>query len=210
MADTRLLNIATALRHLRQTDPRMVALIERHGSPSLRRTRNSFRSLVKAIIFQQLSGRAAANIYQRFVNLFPGWSFPKPADVLAVPVSRLRGAGLSSNKAAYIHNLAMKYVDGFVQPRRFGQKSDEEIIQLLTQIKGIGTWTVHMFLIFGLNRPDVLPVGDLGLQKGFQRFFRLRAVPSPEIMQRLAEPSKPYRTIASWYLWRVADTRMPD
>ena len=210
MADTQLLNIAIALRHLRQTDPRMAALIKQHGQPPLRRTGNSFRSLVRAVIFQQLSGRAASSIYRRFVNLFPGGGFPKPADVLAVPVSSLRSAGISSNKAGYIHNLATKYVDGSIQPRRFGDMSDEAIVQLLTQIKGIGTWTVQMFLIFGLNRPDVLPVGDLGLQKGFQRFFGLRDVPSPEIMSRLAEPWRPFRTIASWYLWRVADTGLPS
>jgi len=184
--------MSAALRHLRRAHPELRGLISQHGPPDLRRTRDALESLTRAIVYQQLSGKAAATIYGRFRALYPesGGRFPEPAAIAATPVAALRAAGLSSGKAA-------------IDARRFGRMTDGDIIELLTQVKGIGEWTAHMFLIFGLNRPDVLPVGDLGVRRGMQTFFRLRGLPAPARMERLAAPWKPYRSIGSWYMWRV-------
>lgn len=200
--------MTAALRHLRRIDPRLAALIEQHGPPRLRRTRNTFQSLAEAIIYQQLSGKAAGTILGRFVALYPKRRIPRPADVLATPLTQLRGVGLSGQKAAYLHDLAAKYTDGTLQPRRFSRMSDEEIAEALIQVKGIGQWSVDMFLIFALNRPDVLPVGDLGVRKGFQRFFQLPALPAPDEMRLLAESWRPYRSVGTWYMWRVVEAGM--
>jgi DNA-3-methyladenine glycosylase II len=165
--------------------------------------------LARAIIYQQLSGRAAANIYRRFVGLFPGRSFPRPEDLRAMPFEQLRGAGLSRQKATYIADLAESFADGRVRPRCFSNMSDEEISRDLMRIKGIGQWTADMFLIFHLHRPDVLPLGDLSVQKGMRILFRVKKIPDSETMLRLAEPWRPFRSSGSWYLWRVAETEIP-
>lgn len=198
------LNLPQALRRLRR-DPRLAPLIARYGPPAFRPARNSFRALVESIIYQQISGRAADAIFNRFLDLFPGRRFPAPSQLLAVPLPRLRAAGLSIQKARYLHDLAAKFGDGTIQPRRFRWMTDAEISAHLIQVKGIGQWTADMFLMFALNRPDVLPVGDLGIRNGFKKLFRLRKEPSVEKMQALAEPWRPYRTVASWYLWRVLE-----
>lgn len=184
----------------------MGELIARHGKPALSRTRNSFQSLARAIVYQQLSGKAAGTIYGRFLDLFPTRRFPTPAALAAVPFERLRGAGLSRAKAAYLLDLAAKFDDGTIRPRRFSSMTNDELSASLTRIKGVGQWSVDMFLMFGLNRPDVLPVGDLGIRKGMQVHFGLRALPEPARMERLARPWRPYRTVASWYMWRVLES----
>ncbi len=199
------LDVEVAMRHLRRADPRLRPLIERHGLPRLQRTRNSFQSLARSIIYQQLSGKAAATIYRRFLELFPTHRFPTPAAVRSMPVARLRSAGLSGQKTTYLLALAQKYQQGAIRPRRFNQMSAAEITEMLTQVKGIGPWTVDMFLIFALNRPDVLPVGDLGVRKGMQRMCALAALPDAETMRRVAAPWRPFRSAASWYLWRILD-----
>jgi len=188
----------------------MATLIAQYGPPRLRRTRNAFQSLAQAIIYQQLSGKAAGTILGRFVSLYPERRFPRPADVLATPFVQLRSAGLSGQKASYLQDLAAKYADGTLQPRRFARMSDEEIGQALILVKGIGQWSVDMFLIFAPNRPDVLPVGDLGVRKGLQRFFHLPALPLPDEMRRLAEPWQPYRSVGTWYMWRVVEAGTPQ
>ncbi|MFQ5636325.1 MAG: DNA-3-methyladenine glycosylase family protein [Gammaproteobacteria bacterium] len=204
------IDMPAALGHLKRADAKLAGLIRQHGPPPFRRSRNYFRTLATTIIYQQLSGKAAGTIHDRFVALFPNGRFPKPGDVLAVPHETLRSVGLSNQKARYLHDLALKFADGAIQPRRFNRMSDVELGQALMQAKGIGQWSSDMFLMFGLCRPDVLPVGDLGIRKGFQQFFRLETLPEEGEMVRLAEPWRPHRTVASWYMWQVADTELPN
>lgn len=187
----------------------MAALIDHHGPPDVRRTRNAFRTLARAIIYQQLSGKAAGTIYARFVALYPGRRFPRPRDVTQTPLSTLRSVGLSAQKASYLHDLAGRFCDGTIRTRHFARLTDDDLATLLCQVKGIGPWSVDMFLIFGLARPDVLPVGDLGIRRGMMRFFSLPALPAPAEMRDLAAPWRPFRSLASWYMWRVAETDPP-
>jgi DNA-3-methyladenine glycosylase II len=190
-----------ALRHLRKVDPELRGLIARHGPPTFRRTRDAFGSLCRAIISQQLSGSAAATIYGRFLALFEDKS-PRPAQVLAISPERLRAVGLSRGKASFLHDLSAHFADGRLDPRRFGRAGDADIAAALLAVKGIGPWSVDMFMMFGLVRPDVLPVGDLGVRKGMKLHFGLRALPEAARMQKLAEPWRPFRSVASWYMWR--------
>lgn len=196
--------LPSALRHLRRVDPELGRLIGAHGPPRLVASRNHLQSLTRAIIYQQLSGKAASTIYGRFLELFGG-RFPDAAAIAAMPPPRLRAAGLSAAKAAYVRDLAGRFASGGVDPRRFRRMSDDDLVELLTAIKGIGRWSVHMFLLFGLNRPDVLPVGDLGVRRGMQLRFRLPDLPAPRDMEELAAPWRPYRSIGSWYMWRVVE-----
>ena len=186
-------------------DKRFAALIRKHGIPDLRRGRDQFQALVRSIIHQQVSGRAAETIYSRFVALFPSGRFPKPETVRAVSIEKLRTAGLSGQKASYIKDLAEKFSDGTIRHRHLHKMTSAEILEHLVQVKGIGVWTVHMFLIFTLNRPDVLPTGDLGIRKGFQSLYKLKDLPSHEQMEKLARHWRPHASVASWYLWRVAN-----
>jgi len=198
------LNIAKSLRHLKR-DPHLAPLITQHGKPTFKPESNAFRALAESIIYQQLSGKAAAAILNRFIGLFPGRRFPSPGHLLTMPMARLRSAGLSTQKATYLVDLATKFCDSTIQPRKFPRMTDEEISEHLIQVKGIGQWTVDMFLMFALNRPDVLPVGDLGIRNGVKKLYRLRKDPTPEKMIAIAEPWRPYRTVASWYLWRALE-----
>lgn len=208
-----------SLKQLRQYQE-FARLIKKHGPPKLRRGRSPFQSLARAIIYQQISGKAAASIYQRFVGLFGiavpnpiDWEskeaslFPTPKQVLRMPEEKLRSAGLSAQKTTYIKDLALKFSDGTIEHENLRSLTNEDIIASLTRIKGIGVWTVQMFLIFTLNRPDVLPTGDLGIQKGFRIVYRLRSLPSPAHMERLAKPWHEHASVASWYLWRAADAK---
>ncbi len=204
-ASPQALNLPKAMRHLRR-DPHLAPLIAALGAAQFHPKPNAFRALTESIVYQQISGSAADAIFKRFLDLFPKRRFPKPAEVVTVPLPHLRAAGLSIQKATYILDLAAKFLDGTIQPRRFPQMTDQEISDHLIQVKGIGPWTADMFLMFALNRPDVLPVGDLGIRQGFKKLFRLRKEPAAERMQILAEPWRPYRTVASWYLWRVVDS----
>lgn len=164
-----------------------------------------FQSLVQAIIHQQLSGKAAATILGRFIALFPDGDFPAPEQVLAIEPEKLRGAGLSRGKVVYVRDTATKAVEGLVPTlEEVDQLSDEEIIARLTQIKGVGRWTVEMLLIFNLARPDVLPVHDLSIRKGFKAVLGKRRLPEPEAIRRYGEQWKPYRTTAALYLWRAS------
>jgi DNA-3-methyladenine glycosylase II len=195
-------------KHLKK-ERHLGPFIQRHG-PIVHRRRhatNAFQSLAEAIIYQQLSGKAAGTILKRFVALFPNKKFPTPEDVLKIKVTKLRSAGLSAQKASYLKDLALKFKDGTVNPKKFPAMTDEEIIEHVTAVKGIGTWTAHMFLMFTLSRPDILPTGDLGIQKGFKKLFKLRSTPSPERMEHLASPWRGHRTVASFYLWRLADEK---
>ena len=165
-----------------------------------------FHALAEAITYQQLSGKAAATIFGRMVKLFAPKRFPTPADLLAMPDARLRGAGLSTAKTAALKDLARKTLDGTV-PRLSSVRrlSDAEIVERLTAVRGIGTWTAEMVLIFRLGRSDVLPVADLGVRKGFMLTYGLDELPTADEMTEHAERWRPYRTVASWYMWRALD-----
>ncbi len=184
---------------------RFAPLIKKHGLPDLSRGMNPFHALVRSIIYQQVSGKAAAAILKRFTDFFGGKQFPTPEKVVLTPLEKLRSAGLSSQKASYIKDLAQKFSDGTIKHKSLHKMTNAEIIEHLIQVKGIGVWTVHMFLIFTLNRPDILPTGDLGIRKGFQILYRLKTLPDHVTMERLAKPWREYASVASWYLWRVAN-----
>lgn len=195
-----------SVKHLSR-DARLGAFIKKHGpiAHSRRHTTNTFQSLARSIVYQQLSGKAAATILARFIALFPDKKFPSPEDVTGIPTRKLRSAGLSGQKAAYLKDLARRFNDGTIEPKKFPRMTDAEIIEHVTRVKGIGEWTAHMFMMFTLGRPDVLPTGDLGIRKGFQKLFGLKTLPSPKTMERLAQGWKGHRTVASLYLWRLVD-----
>ena len=188
-------------------DKHLGAFIKRHGPIKHRREHamGAFQSLCESIIFQQLSGKAAGTILARFVALFPKKKFPSPEDVLKIETEKMRSAGLSGQKASYLKDLAAKFKDGTIDPKLFPKMSDAEIIEHVVAVKGIGEWTAQMFLMFTLARPDVLPTGDLGIQKGFQKLFALRNRPSPKQMEKLAANWQGHRTVACMYLWRLQD-----
>jgi DNA-3-methyladenine glycosylase II len=196
---------APALRHLQTVDQRLVPVIERHGSPTIAPTRDAVQALARAIVSQQLSGAAARTIWARVLALYPGAKFPRSATILATPDAVLRGAGLSGAKVMALKDLARHIVDRKLVPSRLPAASDEEIAALLLPVRGIGPWSVDMFLMFALARPDVLPVGDLGIRKGMQRHFRLRKLPEAPRMTELAAPWRPYRSVAAWYMWRLLE-----
>lgn len=168
-------------------------------------TKNPFQSLVRSIIYQQLSGKAAGSILNKFVSLWPNKKFPTPEDVLKLSDAKFKSAGVSAQKVTYLRDLASKFIDGTINPKKFKKMSDLEIEEHLVQVKGIGTWTAHMFLIFALNRPDVLPTGDLAIRKGFMKAFGLRSVPSHEKMVKLAKAHAGERTYLSLHLWGMMD-----
>jgi 3-methyladenine DNA glycosylase/8-oxoguanine DNA glycosylase len=199
---------AVACRHLTEVDPVLGVLIERVGGFDLRPqpTQSMFAALLRAIVYQQLSGAAAATILGRVTGLFAPRRFPTPRDLLAMPPERLRAAGLSTAKTAAVRDLAARTLDGTVPAMaRVRRMGDDEIIERLTQVRGVGRWTVEMLLMFRQGRPDVLPVGDLGVRKGFARTFRRRGLPGPDVIARRAERWRPYRSVASWYLWRALE-----
>lgn len=194
-----------SIQVLQKSEKRFAALVVKHGVPDLKRGRNPFQALIRSIIHQQVSGAAAETIRKRFVALFPKGKFPTPQMVREMPLSKMRAAGLSGQKSSYIKDLAEKFSDGTINRRMLSKMTSDELVEHLVQVKGIGVWTVHMFLIFTLNRPDVLPTGDLGIRKGFQALYKLKDLPDHAQMERLARPWRAHASIASWYLWRVAD-----
>lgn len=195
-----------ALQHLAAADPRLAPLIERHGPPTYTTTRDPVLSLARAIVYQQLSGKAAATIWGRVLDLYPRRRFPPARAIIATPDARLRAAGMSAAKAAALKDLARHVVEKRVVPSRLPAATDEEVAAMLLPVRGIGPWSVDMFLMFALARPDVLPVGDLGVRKGMQRHWKLRKLPEPDRMRALAEPWRPYRSVGSWYMWRLVET----
>ncbi len=192
-----------AERYLRASGPQMARIIQRVGPCALRPRRDYFVVLCKAIFTQQISTKVAAVLFARFRQQFPRLR-PTPRRVLEAlkDAERMRACGLSRQKQTYIRDLAEHFADCRIPTRRLAAMDDEQVIQTLTQVKGIGRWTAEMFLIFTLNRPDVLPVDDLGLRKGAQLLFNLPQLPDALELRALAQPWEPWRSIATWYLWR--------
>jgi len=200
---------SSALAHLAKADRKLRPLIERHGAPTLAPTTDPVQALARAIVGQQLSGKAAATIWGRVLALYPRGKFPDAATVLATPDEALRAAGLSGAKTAALKDLARHVLEKRLVPRKLPALTDEEVSAMLLPVRGIGPWSVDMFLMFALARPDVLPVGDLGIKKGMQLHFGLRKLPLAERMIELAAPWRPYRTVASWYMWRLLEPTQP-
>lgn len=175
----------------------------------LARNRDPYRALVRAVVFQQLSGKAAATIHDRLLALYPGKVHPEPDDLLDTPVEVLRGAGLSRQKIAAIQDIARQRLSGVVpHARTLGRLDDAEIIERLTAVRGVGRWTVEMYLIFTLGRPDVLPVDDLGVRKGAEKLYGRSF--TPRELGTYGARWAPWRSAAAWHLWRVADTVLPE
>ena len=197
------------VEHLRRVDPRMRALIDRVGAFGMTKPRHDdhFGSLSRAIVYQQLSGKAAGTIHGRYLSLFP--EAPTPRAVLDAEVERMRSAGLSGAKVAALRDLAAAATDGRLPLPVPTRLTDEEIVERLVTVRGIGPWTAQMFLMFHLGRPDVLPLGDRGFRTGAKRLYGLRGEPSPARLLRLAEPWRPWRSVAVWYLWRSLDPANP-
>ncbi len=198
-----------AIRHLSAADPRLAALIARTGPCRMgARAAESdhFEGLVSAIASQQLSTKAAATIFARVkaLGLDETGRF-HPTTLLARDEMSLRGAGLSGQKARYIRDVCEKVTSGALALDSLHAIDDEAVIEALCSVKGVGRWTAEMFLMFRLGRPDVLPVGDLGIQKGFMKLFALKTLPTPEKMAKLAKPFRPHRSVACWYLWRLVE-----
>ena len=197
-----------ACRHLSDADPLLGALIERVGPYLLRprRTQSLFAAVARAIVYQQLSGSAAATILGRVKAIYAPKRFPTPRDILATPPERLRAAGLSAAKTAALRDLAERSFDGTVPTmRRVRLMEDEDVIERLVQVRGVGRWTAEMLLMFRLGRADVLPVSDLGIRKGFALTFGYRLLPAAITIERRAERWRPYRSVACWYLWRALE-----
>lgn len=195
-----------ALAYLAANDPIMGALIDRYPKPSFIKHTNYYHELIDSIISQQLSVKAAGTIEGRFKDLFGG-KFPSPEEILSKDIEELRAVGLSRPKAGYIQDLARKIIDGTVKFDTIDTLSNDEIIAELTKVKGIGIWTVHMFLMFCMARLDVLPTGDLGIRNGIKKLYELNTLPEPRDIEILAEKNnwQPYESVASWYIWQSLD-----
>ena len=207
-----------AINHLKKVDPVMAEIIQRLGPPRPLHRPATFWAMVRSIVFQQLAGAAAKTIFDRLERAcaatlgvtLPAYEIPPeegtavvtPEAILQLSEAQMRACGLSRQKLSYIRDLAEKAKSGEVDFTRLPQMSDEEVIEHLTRVKGIGVWSAQMFLMFRLGRPNVLPVGDLGIQKGIQQAYRLRKLPSPKRVAQIGRPWAPYATVASWYLWR--------
>ena len=199
--------LEAGMRGLAEADQALAEIIRAVGPCQLRMTWRShyFRALVEAIIYQQLSGKAAATILGRFRALYASRRFPSPDEILATPAARLRSAGLSKQKISYLKDLSARAANGSFPLRRLAHLDDEEVVGHLTQVKGIGRWTAEMFLIFCLGRPDVLSPSDLGIRKAVQKVYGYRSLPAPRTVERHGQRWRPYRSIACWYLWASVD-----
>jgi DNA-3-methyladenine glycosylase II len=194
-----------AVIHLKKCDPVLRAIIERVGPCRMEFGLPEFCSLAEAIVYQQLNGKAAVTIFKRFAAL--AGEPLTPEGILQLSDQQLRSVGLSKQKSAYLKDLAAKTVAGLLDFSRLRALTDDEVIQHLTQVKGVGIWTAHMFLIFSLRRPDVLPTGDYGVQVAMRKHYKKRKLPKPKDMEKIAKAWAPYRSVACWYLWRSLDIK---
>jgi DNA-3-methyladenine glycosylase II len=193
-----------AVIHLKAADPVLCAIIERVGECRLEFRNPDFSTLVRSIVYQQLSGKAASTILRRLLDAMPDGALT-PEAILALTPEQMRAQGLSGQKTSYIRDLAARTRSGELDFARFPEMTDADVIEHLTRVKGVGVWTAHMFLIFALRRPDVLPVGDLGVRSAIRKAYRLRALPKPDRMEKIAKRWHPYSSVAAWYLWRSLD-----
>jgi DNA-3-methyladenine glycosylase II len=194
-----------AIVHLKKADPILADIIERVGAYRISYDEPAFASLAEAIVYQQLHGKAAATIFKRLTDLA---GLPlTPEGILKLSEEQMRAVGLSKQKLSYLRDLAAKTHAGEVDFSKLPEMPDEEVIKHLTQIKGIGAWTAHMFLMFSLRRVDVLPTGDLGIQMAVKKHYRKRKLPKPKDMEKIAKCWSPYRSVACWYLWRSMDIK---
>ena len=194
-----------AILHLKKADPVMRAIIERVGAYKIQHREPTFETLVRSIVYQQLSGKVASVILGRLIALLPGGKVT-PEAILKLTPARMRKAGLSKQKTAYIRDLARKTNKGHVKFETLADLADHEVIEHLTQVKGIGVWTAHMFLIFALRRPDILATGDLGVRVAIRKAYQLEDLPLPKQVEELAAAWRPYSSVAVWYLWRSLDS----
>ena len=200
-----------AEQNLARLCKRFAAVVPNHEPypTKFERARDPYRALVRAVTFQQLSGKAAATIHGRLLALFEDKEHPDPEDILATDDVKLRGVGLSRQKIAAIRDIAQKRIDGVIpEARALHKLSDDEIIERLTAARGVGRWTVEMYLMFTLGRPDILPVDDLGVRKGAEKLYRRSF--TPKELAAYGERWAPHRSAAAWHLWRIADTLTPD
>ncbi|WVZ99642.1 hypothetical protein U9M48_044907 [Paspalum notatum var. saurae] len=209
--------LAAALRHLQGADPLLAAVIASTEAPAFAASPSlpAFHSLARSILYQQLATPAADAIYARFLALLPSASAAAaaaaravtPAAVLALAAADLRTIGVSGRKASYLHDLAARFATGELSDSTVATMDEAALLAELTKVKGVGEWTVHMFMIFSLHRPDVLPCGDLGVRKGVQELYKLKALPKPEEMAALCERWRPYRSVGAWYMWRLMESK---
>ena len=194
---------AVARVHLIDADPVMRGIVERVGPYAIEVRGEPYQQLLRSILYQQLAGAAASAIERRFLAIFGG--IPQPDELAAVTDEPLRAAGVSRQKAGYMRSLAAHFASGALSDRALRRASDDEVIEMVTQVKGIGRWTADMLLLFCLGRPDVLPVGDLGVQNSMRDAYELDAQPKPAQMEEIAAAWRPYRSAGTWYLWRRTD-----
>jgi DNA-3-methyladenine glycosylase II len=201
-------NLSDAISHLKRYDPQLSEVIDRYGPCTIRPHTDYYQELVDSIISQQLSVHAARAIEGRFRDLFGG-KFPAPEEILTTDIETLRGLGFSRAKASYVLDLAQHIVDDKVQFDTFDSLSNAEILAELLPVKGIGEWTVHMFLMFCMGRLDVLPVGDLGIRNGVRKLYGLAEAPTPAQVSEIAQKYNwhPYESVASWYIWQSLDNK---
>ena len=194
-----------AITHLKKSDPVLAAIIEKIGPCKMQFGEPTFHSLAEAILYQQLNGKAAVTIFNRFTAL--AGDPLTPEGILKLTDTQMRGVGLSKQKNSYLRDLSEKTKAGLLEFERLPKLSEQEVIEHLTQVKGIGVWTAHMFLIFTLRRPDILPTGDYGVQAAIKKHYGKRKWPKPAVMEKIAKPWAPYRSIACWYLWKSLDVK---
>ena len=194
-----------AVNHLKKSDPVLRAIIERVGPCRMEFGEPEFCTVAEAIVYQQLNGQAAATIFKRFADL--AGDPLTPEGILKLSDEQLRSVGLSKQKSSYLKDLATKTADGLLNFTRLPEMTDEEVIEHLTQVKGVGVWTAHMFLMFSLQRPNVLPTGDYGVQMAIKKHYRKRKLPKPKDMEKIARAWEPYRSVACWYMWRSLDIK---
>jgi DNA-3-methyladenine glycosylase II len=206
-ANTRILTNAS--EYLAEHDTVLRPIINSAGLASITPHKNYYQALVESIISQQLSVKAANTITRHFIELFSGNVFPKPEEILQKDSEQLHSSGLSRQKVAYIQDLALKVIDSTVQFDHLDTLTNEQIVIELTKVKGVGEWTVHMFLIFCMGRLDVLPVGDLGIKNGIKKLYGFENIPTPEEIKHLADKKNwhPYESVASWYVWHSLDNK---
>ena len=204
MQGERYLDVKLAVKYLSR-DNDLKTLIDHFGVITLKRRRNYFKSLLRSIIHQQLSSKAAGTIENRFLELYNASRYPSPEEVLKTPAEVIQNVGISRMKTEYIRGLAKIIDDGDIRLEKLKELSNDEVGTVLKQVRGIGQWTVDMFLIFSLNRPDVFPLNDLGIQKGLMLFLGRAKYLNRESMLSYSEKWKPYRTLVSLYLWKIVD-----